>query len=71
MIINQIGGNLDKGTKGNPEAATATTREDEPQAPSFTQEHYQKLLCKSSSDNLHSVNLAGITFNSSFSHIWI
>lgn len=37
MIINQIGGNLDKGTKGNPEAANATTKEDEPQAPSFTQ----------------------------------
>lgn len=37
MIIRQIGGNLDKGTKGNPEAANATTKEDEPQAPSFTQ----------------------------------
>lgn len=69
MIIRQNGGNVDKGTKGNPKAATATTRKDEPQAPSFTQEQYQKLLGMLSSDRIHSVSLTGIAFNSFFSHL--
>lgn len=50
----------------------ATNSNQDVQAPIFTQEQYQKLLAMlSSSDNLHTANLAGIALNSSLSHTWI